>query len=188
MCVCQKACCLLSSIILISVSNYCQYIGPYIESLGFDISYLGIITASASLGEYFGAKIVKKIKTTHRHKTLLFFAVGIAAFVLAVGRIDSIAGAAVGYFGINTIYAAFTILLSEEFQSVIDSKHRATMLSVSNQVDELFSVITDPIIGKAIDHAGFGMTYQFLGGGTLALVMLASVILVYVHKKLKIKN
>lgn len=59
---------------------------------------------------------------------------------------------------------------------VANSTNRATLLSVSNQIDEITSVVFDPIIGFGLDAAGFGVVYICLG--CLAIVIL-SLILAY---------
>lgn len=167
------ACSLLSSILLISVSNYSQYIGPYVEELGFNISYLGLITASASIGEYIGIKFTKKLKKCQGKSVLLILSGGIALLVIISGLMNSLTGAVIGYFGINLLHGPFTILLSDELQRVISSKWRATMLSISNQSDEIFSVLADPLIGAGIDGIGFGRIYFILGAITLIIVTIA---------------
>ena len=62
--------CIVSAISLILVSNYSQFIAPNLTSMGFDIKFLGIVTAAASLGEFFGsrltAKIVKTLKDSYK--------------------------------------------------------------------------------------------------------------------------
>ena len=95
----------------------------------------------------------------------------IALFVFASGTINSLPGGIVGYFVINALYAPFNILLGSELQRVIPSQRRATMLSISSQIDDLFSVLADPFIGMGIDILGFGMIYQMVGAGTLIVII-----------------
>ena len=45
------------------------------------------------------------------------------------------------------------------------------MLSISSQIDDLFSVLADPLIGMGIDILGFGMIYQVAGAGTLIVII-----------------
>lgn len=163
---------LFSSFLMISVSNYCQYIGPYLEGLGFSVGYLGIVTSSASIGEYIGIKFVDKIKKNCPITSLMAVLAGlIALFVFASGTINSLPGGIIGYFVINALYAPFNILLGSELQRVIPSQRRATMLSISSQIDDLFSVLADPLIGMGIDILGFGMIYQVAGAGTLIVII-----------------
>lgn len=165
---------LFSSFLMVSVSNYCQYIGPYLEGLGFSVGYLGIVTSSASIGEYVGIKFVDQIKRKCPAALLMAALSGmIALFIFGAGAVNSLPGGIIGYFVINALYAPFNILLGSELQRVIPSSRRATLLSVSCQIDDLFSVLGDPFIGMGIDSCGFGMIYQIVGAGTLFIIMAA---------------
>ena len=169
---------LFSSFLMISVSNYCQYIGPYLEGLGFSVGYLGIVTSSSSIGEYVGIQFVDKVKNKCRITTLMTCIAGIIAlFVFCSGMFNTIPGTIVAYFMINALYAPFNILLGSELQRVIPSQRRATMLSISSQLDDLFSVLTDPFIGMGIDRLGFGMVYQFVGALTFVIIITAFVLI-----------
>ena len=101
----------------------------------------------------------------------------IALFVFCSGMFNTIPGTIVAYFMINALYAPFNILLGSELQRVIPSQRRATMLSISNQLDDLFSVLTDPFIGMGIDRLGFGMVYQFVGALTFVIIITAFVLI-----------
>lgn len=163
---------LFSSVLLISVSNYCQYIGPYLEGLGFTIGYLGIVTSFASIGEYIGIKLVRLLKNFHVTTLLVVLSGIIALFVFTSGMRNSLPAAIIAYCGINAIYAPFTILLSNELQKVIPSHRRATMLSISSQLDDIISVLTDPFIGIGIDKLGFGIIYQVVSVITLIFIII----------------
>lgn len=169
---------LFSSFLMISVSNYCQYIGPYLEGLGFSVGYLGIVTSSSSIGEYVGIQFVDKVKNKCRITTLMTCITGIIAlFVFCSGMFNTIPGTIVAYFVINALYAPFNILLGSELQRVIPSHRRATMLSISSQLDDLFSVLTDPFIGMGIDRLGFGIVYQIVGALTFVIIITVFVLI-----------
>ena len=174
--------CLLSSFVLISVSNYSQYIGPFLEERGLDIKWLGVVMAMASIGDYVGTKLVDKIKDSRRSLVLILLAIAISGFVIWGGVNNTIISAALGYFGINLIYSPFVILLGEKLNEIIDSKHRATLLSVSNQVDEFSGIIADPIIGRMIDTLGFGNAYRWMGMISLIFLMIVVFVIKFKEK------
>lgn len=156
--------CAVSSISLVMVSNYSQFVAPNLESMGFDIKFYGIVTAAVSLGELFGSRLIFTIA--------LFMAI----LLLFYGNFPSIVLCIFVYIAINLLSTMLSILLSKQMNQVANSTNRATLLSVSNQIDEITSVVFDPIIGFGLDAAGFGVVYICLG--CLAIVIL-SLILAY---------
>ncbi len=154
--------CVLSSLMIALVSNYSQYISPFLNGRGLDVKWLGIILALSSVGEYLGTKTTHYLSGKNQKNVLLVLGIAIAVFVCIGGITTTPIGGAVGYFGVNMIYSPFVILLSDALNSVIDDKYRATLLSVSNMLDEMFSVVVDPIIGIGIDALGFGKVYIWM--------------------------
>ena len=63
---------------------------------------------------------------------------------------------------------------------IAEENNRATLLSVSNQIEEIASVASDPLIGIALDISGFGATYVCLG--CITLVVIALIFSVYYRK------
>lgn len=168
---------LLSAFVLVSVSNYSQYLGPFLEERGLNIKWLGVVMASASLGDYLGTKSIKYLKTKNKEKVLLILAAFIFIFIFSGGVRKTILGGAIAYFGINVIYSPFSILLGESINEVISNKYRATLLSISNQFDEIFFVLIDPIIGLSIDILGFGLSYVYLGTVSTFLLIIVSILI-----------
>lgn len=168
---------LLSAFVLVSVSNYSQYLGPFLKGRGLDIKWLGVVMASASLGDYLGTKSIKYLKTKNKEKILLILAAFIFIFIFLGGARKTILGGAIAYFGINLIYSPFSILLGESINEVISSKYRATLLSISNQFDEMFFMLIDPLIGFSIDILGFGLSYVYLGTASTFLLIIVSVLI-----------
>ena len=190
--------CTVSAISLILVSNYSQFIAPNLTSMGFDIKFLGIVTAAASLGEFFGsrltAKIVKTLKNSYKKSAediiafsgnvefLVILAIlsVIAILMLCAGLIPSIYVCIFTYVAINLFSTTLSILINNQMNLIAEENNRATLLSVSNQIEEIASVVSDPLIGIALDFSGFGITY--VGLGCITLVVIALIFTIHYRK------
>ena len=190
--------CTVSAISLILVSNYSQFIAPNLTSMGFDIKFLGIVTAAASLGEFFGsrltAKIVRTFKDSHKKSAedsiafsgnvefLVILAIlsVIAILMLCAGLIPSIYVCIFTYVAINLFSTTLSILINNQMNLIAEENNRATLLSVSNQIEEIASVVSDPLIGIALDLSGFGTTY--VGLGCITLVVIALIFTIHYRK------
>ena len=190
--------CTVSAISLILVSNYSQFIAPNLTSMGFDIKFLGIVTAAASLGEFFGsrltAKIVKTLKDSYKKSAediiafsgnvefLVILAIlsVIAILMLCAGLIPSIYVCIFTYVAINLFSTTLSILINNQMNLIAEENNRATLLSVSNQIEEIASVVSDPLIGIALDFSGFGTTY--VGLGCITLVVIALIFTIHYRK------
>ena len=190
--------CTVSAISLILVSNYSQFIAPNLTSMGFEIKFLGIVTAAASLGEFFGsrltAKIVKTFKYSHKKSAedsiafsgnveflvILGSLSVIAILMLCAGLIPSIYVCIFTYVAINLFSTTLSILINNQMNLIAEENNRATLLSVSNQIEEIASVVSDPLIGIALDFSGFGTTY--VGLGCITLVVIALIFTIHYRK------
>ena len=190
--------CTVSAISLILVSNYSQFIAPNLTSMGFDIKFLGIVTAAASLGEFFGsrltAKIVKTLKDSYKKSAgdiitfsgnveflvILGVLSVIAILMLCAGLIPSIYVCIFTYVSINLFSTTLSILINNQMNLIAEENNRATLLSVSNQIEEIASVASDPLIGIALDLSGFGITY--VGLGCITLVVIAVIFSIHYRK------
>ena len=190
--------CTVSAISLILVSNYSQFIAPNLTSMGFDIKFLGIVTAAASLGEFFGsrltAKIVKILKNSYKKSAgdIIAFSGNveflvilgslsvIAILMLCAGLISSIYVCIFTYVAINLFSTTLSILINNQMNLIAEENNRATLLSVSNQIEEIASVVSDPLIGIALDFSGFGTTY--VGLGCITLVVIALIFTIHYRK------
>lgn len=190
--------CTVSAISLILVSNYSQFIAPNLTSMGFDIKFLGIVTAAASLGEFFGskltAKIVKTLKDSYKKSAgdsiafsgnveflvILGILSVIAILMLCAGLFPSIYVCIFTYVAINLFSTTLSILINNQMNLIAEENNRATLLSVSNQIEEIASVVSDPLIGIALDLSGFGTTY--VGLGCITLVVIALIFTIHYRK------
>lgn len=167
----------LSAFILVSVSNYSQYVSPFLVERGLDIQWLSVVLAAASVGDYIGTKFIPVFQNVKNRNLIFLLAILICGFVIWGGFSNTVIGGAVGYFGISMMYSPFAILLGESLNKAIDNRYRATLLSISNQFDEVFGIVMDPVIGAAIDAAGFRMVYICLGAISALLLLAAGVFL-----------
>lgn len=190
--------CIVSAVSLILVSNYSQFIAPNLTSMGFDIKFLGIVTAAASLGEFFGsrltAKIVRTFKDSHKKSAedsiafsgnveflvILGVLSVIAILMLCAGLVPSIYVCIFTYVAINLFSTTLSILINNQMNLIAEENNRATLLSVSNQIEEIASVASDPLIGIALDFSGFGTTY--IGLGCITLVVIAFIFSIHYRK------
>ena len=190
--------CIVSAISLILVSNYSQFIAPNLTSMGFDIKFLGIVTAAASLGEFFGsrltARIVRTFKDSHKKSAedsiafsgnveflvILGVLSVIAILMLCAGLVPSIYVCIFTYVAINLFSTTLSILINNQMNLIAEENNRATLLSVSNQIEEIASVVSDPLIGIALDFSGFGTTY--VGLGCITLVVIALIFTIHYRK------
>lgn len=190
--------CTVSAISLILVSNYSQFIAPNLTSMGFDIKFLGIVTAAASLGEFFGSKLTAKIVNTLKDSykksagdiiafsgnveflVILAILSVIAILMLCAGLIPSIYVCIFTYVAINLFSTTLSILINNQMNLIAEENNRATLLSVSNQIEEIASVVSDPLIGIALDFSGFGTTY--VGLGCITLVVIALIFTIHYRK------
>ena len=190
--------CIVSAISLILVSNYSQFIAPNLTSMGFDIKFLGIVTAAASLGEFFGsrltARIVRTFKDSHKKSAedsiafsgnveflvILGVLSVIAILMLCAGLVPSIYVCIFTYVAINLFSTTLSILINNQMNLIAEENNRATLLSVSNQIEEIASVVSDPLIGIALDFSGFGTTYVCLG--CITLVVIAFIFIIHYRK------
>jgi MFS family permease len=174
---------IISAFVLILVSNYSQYIGPYLQALGLDVKYLGVVLAFASLGEYLGSKLVAFFQKLQFLKVLLFLGIIMSFAIIAAGILNSVLGSALVYITLNLCHTPFTIILSKAINDQINNKYRATLLSVSNQIDEVFGVLADPILGIGIDLLGFGVAYIYLGVAELLVLLVMLGLFMHLTKK-----
>ena len=189
---------MVSSISLVLVSNYSQFVAPNLTSMGFDIKFYGFVTAGASLGELFGSRLIaffikkyskadamylKKEKSSFYNIEMLFiFALAtlMSISILAYGKFANIILCIIIYIVINLLSTMLNILLNKQMNQVANGANRATLLSVSNQLDEIISVIFDPIIGFGLDVAGFGTVYVLLG--LFSILLLGGIVFYYLIK------
>lgn len=63
----------------------------------------------------------------------------------------------------DAFFAFFQPIFNDDLQGLLDSRVRATMLSVNSMFFSLFMVLIFPLTGWAIDQLGFSITFSMLG-------------------------
>lgn len=183
----------VSMIIFTIVSNYSQFLGPFLKAQTFSIAALGIVLSIGSLFDYFGAKVSPFL---HQHlnknkSMLIIFSLGILiglALILSIGFKGYVAGIC-AYFAICFLHSIFTIWISDAINLHIEDHNRATLLSVSNAIDQFGTLCIDPILGIYLDLLGFGKVYLYLGFGSVSVLILTFTYLsIYSRKRNKTQN
>lgn len=124
--------CAVSSISLVMVSNYSQFVAPNLESMGFDIKFYGIVTAAVSLGELFGSRLIaffiKRYSESYESyfsnnlcgslsievRLIFTIALFMAILLLFYGNFPSIVLCIFVYIAINLLSTMLSILLSKQ--------------------------------------------------------------------------
>lgn len=161
----------LSAILLILVSNYSQFLGNFLEDKGMPVRFLGYITASILFSSYLGTHLVEPFKKLKGYWGFVLPALLIALLTAVAGLAKGYGVGIAAYFLINLLHLPFNILLSDALNKQIESRNRATMLSISNQIDNILAVLCDPLIGLTIDNLGFSLTYLIAGIAGLVLFL-----------------
>lgn len=154
---------IFSMLMIVLVSNYSQFFAPYLESVGVDIKFYGVITASSMVATFLGARWIGIWKKTPSFLALTLCGSLICLFLAIFSRFNACWSAVLFYFVMNLLETQFGLYLSKSLNQVIPSHRRATMLSFSNIFDQIGSIICDPLIGFGLDQLGFKNIYTLLG-------------------------
>lgn len=177
----------VSMIIFTVVSNYTQYLGPFLKTQSFNIAALGVVLSIGSFFDYLGAK-VSPILHGHLHQsksTWLVFALGILiglAMVLSIGFSGYVSGIC-AYLLICFLHSIFTIWISDAINLQVEDHNRAMLLSVSNAIDQLGTLLIDPVLGIYLDLLGFGKVYLYLGLSSVCVLALTFTYLSFYRRK-----
>lgn len=165
---------IFSTILFCVISNYGQFMGPFIRERGFDITYYGVLLFAYSMFGFLGSKLVQYTHAflmKHSIPMIIITALLVCLSVLVAGGWTTIASGVIGYFGVSFFLTIFDLIMGNELNKSIPSKQRATLLSVSSLFDELSTALVDPFIGYMIDRAGFSHVYFYMGLISFLLVL-----------------
>lgn len=163
---------LLSMTLVICASNYSQFLGPLLRESDFDTAYLGLILSSGGIFDYLGSRISLLIPGERQNPALVLCALMVPSGVILAGCSHSAMSRILAYFAISLFHTPFNVLLSNAINQSINPKYRTTLLSISNQIDSVGTVLADPAIGAMLDSQGFGRTYVIVGTSCLSIVLL----------------
>ncbi|MFT8556216.1 hypothetical protein [Liquorilactobacillus hordei] len=92
---------------------------------------------------------------------LIFFRNGIIMFLL--------------FMVLKALSAVVGPLFSNYYNELIESKQRATLLSVASVIFSAFMIVLFPVIGWAIDWLGFSITFGIIGIGLCVIGIINSI-------------
>lgn len=168
---------LASTIVVTAVSNYSAYIGPFLQSRGLPVRYLGFVLVAGKIVQWLAIRNTYRLKTsTDQARLRVIAAIGFAILLLlglsSASSSSPWAGASV-FVVVAGLSSAFFILIDEQVNLAISDKYRSTMLSVVAMFDEVSTIAVDPLIGVALDALGFSRVYLLLAATLCVLLGLA---------------
>jgi MFS family permease len=154
---------------------------PYFELSGLEISYFGIVFASFYIVAAFGSKqanYIEKKLGMNLSLWLPLILITLAYFLM---------GLVVFYFSFLFVFliqfqkGLARIIVTDSIHKQIDSKHRATVLSVKSLSERLLFTVLSPFIGYLVD--AFSLTQALIiSGGLVALFGSLSLSLFFISK------
>jgi len=171
---------LFSAVIYMFNQSVFWFYQPYLKLSGVDLVYFGIIFASFQVVAAFSSKVAHKIE---KRLGLLY---SFILITLLVSGSLILMGSFVYTFSFLFIYMQqFTrafkkIIISDAINKKIDSKYRATILSLESFVSKLFISIVMPIIGYL--EGVFSLEITLIIMGVFTFILSFSLILIIRRK------
>lgn len=164
---------MLSMPFTVGAGIYCFYaLQPYLlELYGNPNAYsiAGLAAAGIAGAQIVGGLLVHYIRQFFSRRTTillsLVFLGSLALFFLGIIANFYFAVVMVGIWAIS--FAMSDPIYQALINSLIPSKQRATILSLSNLMGSSGGVVTQPILGRAADIWGYGITYVMVSGITV---------------------
>jgi MFS family permease len=153
----------------------------YYESIGINIGFFGVLMAGFQLSSAVGSRQAHAVeKLLGYRKSLLILLLIAPAFVL-LGTFDSIA--LIPLILLNAFLWGFSFpVLLDTMNRLIESKIRATVLSVANMTRGFFFVILSPLFGKIVDSYSLSTAFTLLG---LFFFLLGSILIALILSRLR---
>jgi MFS family permease len=153
----------------------------YYESIGISIGFFGVLMAAFQLSSAFGSRqahVFEKFLGQKQSFLILLFAAPV--FVL-LGAFKSIALIPLIFLNAFLLGFAFPILM-DHMNRLIESKVRATVLSVANMTRSLFYVILSPLFGKVVDSYSLSSAFILLG---VFFFLCGSIVIAFILARLR---
>ncbi|MEW6910436.1 MFS transporter [Trueperella pyogenes] len=154
-----------TTIVMTAVSNYSTYIGPFLQSQGLPVRYLGFVLVVGKIVQWLAIRNTYRLKKSTDEARLRVIAVIGFAILLLLASSSASSSAWVGggaFVLMAGLSSTFFILIDEQVNLVISDKYRSTMLSVVAMFEEFSTIAIDPVIGAALDALGFSRAYLLL--------------------------
>lgn len=134
----------------------------YYESIGISIGFFGVLMAGFQLSSAVGSRQSHAVEKFLGHKRSLLITLLIAPVFVLLGIFKSIF--VIPLILLNAFLWGFSFpLLLDSMNRLIESRVRATVLSVANMTRGLFFVILSPLFGKVIDTYSLSTAFILMG-------------------------
>jgi predicted MFS family arabinose efflux permease len=167
----------VGSVMLEVFSSFAQYVGPFLVDGGLTLTAVGPVLAIAGLTGLAGSWVAPALRR-HLGGTSLPVLLGLGAAIAVLVATAPLTAhwlwRALPYAAMCFAWSIFLVLLMARLNGLVDSRYRATALSVAAMFDAVAAIAGDPLIGWGIDRFGFQGTYLTLGLGTLAVLALST--------------
>jgi MFS family permease len=178
---------ILYSLIIFSVLDYVHSSWSlYLKQISIPVAAIGVLSAFVAVLSAFSSKAAHKIEKRIGGKKALF-PVGIIFGILVF-----LHGLLIPYWGLlffiatGLITGYLMVIVESNIHEQIKTKHRATILSINNQIQAFGSAILFYGLGYISTKYSFSTTYTITGIGVTFLVMFLAIC--YLIKKLIMKN
>jgi hypothetical protein len=134
----------------------------YYESIGISIGFFGVLMAGFQLSSAVGSRQAHVVEKFLGYKKSLLITLLIAPAFVFLGSLKSTALIPLIFLNAFLWGFSFPVLL-DTMNRLIESKIRATILSVANMTRGLFFVILSPLFGKIVDTSSLSAAFTLLG-------------------------
>lgn len=157
------------------------WIQIYLDFEGVDYGLIGVILGISFLFTSIGSSLSSVVTGKTKHLTFVIFAtlIGLAFLLMSI---LPIIGVVLGYYIIRLANRTLYPYFSRIFNSKIESKNRATAISVTASISTMFILSYELISARIIETSGF--TPYFITTGLL-LIIVAVPIAVFVGVRFK---
>lgn len=142
----------------LTVSNVNYTVSTYLQSISFDIRYLGVLLFLLKSVTSVGAWINKNNDFSLKKLFILYY-----SFIMMISFSHSIFLSVPILFLLRLMNGIIFPSLRADINKHID-ENRAFMLSIQSFIVSLSSAIFDPLFGKSVDLLGYTSTYRILVG------------------------
>jgi MFS family permease len=132
-----------------------DYSQPAMEASRIPVIYFGIIYALGNIFGYLGASFYSKIKSKvdWRGVMIIYLLIDLVVSIFFGTQIAALAILSVALLTFSS--GSFDIFIGSIVHDVVPSSHRATTLSIRNQMYMLFSLVLINIVSLSIDYSSF---------------------------------
>jgi sugar phosphate permease len=135
----------------------------YYESIGISIGFFGVLMAAFQLSAAVGSRQAHSIEKFLGQKQSFLILLLMALTFVLLGIFQSVVLIPLIFLNAFLMGFGFPLLL-DHMNRLIESKIRATILSVANMTRSLSYVILSPLFGKVVDSYSLSTAFILLGG------------------------